>query len=61
MNNNLLSVKNTMDEAVFGHEIAKSQIVQEIARQITNPKCQGNCIAIQGPPGNGKTTLVQLF
>lgn len=55
----LKNVKKTMDKAVYGHNIAKNQIIQIIAQQITNPKCTGNCIAIQGPPGNGKTTLIR--
>ena len=55
----LKNVKSTLDKAVFGHNRAKNQIIQIIAQQITNPGCTGNCIAIQGPPGNGKTTLVR--
>lgn len=53
------NVKNILDKSVFGHEIAKSKIIQILAQNITNPQCLGNCIAIQGPPGNGKTTLVK--
>ena len=55
----LHSVKLKLDESIYGHEIAKTQIIQELARQITNPKSNGNSIAIQGPPGNGKTTLIK--
>ena len=55
----LQNVKDKLDKAVFGHQRAKNQIIQIIAQQITNPGCTGNCIAIQGPPGNGKTTLVR--
>lgn len=55
----LFSTKKTLDKAVFGHAVAKNQIIQLISQHITNPECSGNCIAIQGPPGNGKTTLVR--
>ena len=55
----LHDVKTNLDNAVFGHNTAKTTIIQEIARQITNPTSFGNCIAIQGPPGNGKTTLIK--
>lgn len=55
----LRDVKTNLDKAVFGHSIAKTTIIQEIARQITNPTSFGSCIAIQGPPGNGKTTLIK--
>tara|TARA_Y100000385_G_scaffold281416_1_gene334189 strand:- start:5446 stop:7218 length:1773 start_codon:yes stop_codon:yes gene_type:complete len=55
----LYNVKKTLDQSIYGHEFAKTQIIQELARQITNPKSNGNSIAIQGPPGNGKTTLIK--
>ena len=55
----LKSIKSIMDEEVFGHDIAKSQIISILAREISNPKSIGNVFAIQGPMGNGKTTLVK--
>ena len=48
-----------MDEAIFGHDVAKTQILSVIAREIANPSSAGNSIAIQGPMGNGKTTLIK--
>tara|TARA_B100001093_G_C26835699_1_gene1018235 strand:+ start:186 stop:1964 length:1779 start_codon:yes stop_codon:yes gene_type:complete len=55
----LSNTKNHMDNAVYGHETAKTQILNVIAREISNPSSGGNSIAIQGPMGNGKTTLVK--
>ena len=55
----LLQIKTILDKSIYGHIEAKEQILQEITNNITNPKALGNCIAIQGPPGNGKTTLVK--
>ena len=55
----LLQIKTILDKSIYGHIDAKEQILQEITNNITNPKALGNCIAIQGPPGNGKTTLVK--
>ena len=55
----LISVKDTMDKAVFGHAQAKQQIISILAREISNPKSVGNVFAIQGPMGNGKTTLAK--
>jgi ATP-dependent Lon protease len=55
----LVSVKDTMDKAVFGHANAKQQIISILAREISNPKSVGNVFAIQGPMGNGKTTLAK--
>jgi len=49
----------TLDEAVFGLNDAKMQIMQMIGQWLTNPKAVGNAIAIKGPPGTGKTTLVK--
>ena len=55
----LIDTKEAMDEAVYGHDIAKTQILSVVARDISNPTSGGNCIAIEGPMGNGKTTLVK--
>jgi len=55
----LSNTKNQMDSAVFGHDTAKTQILSIIAREISNPNSGGNSIAIQGPMGNGKTTLIK--
>ena len=55
----LLNAKKIMDNAVYGHREAKDQIIINIAKMITNDKSKGTCIAIQGPMGNGKTTLVK--
>lgn len=55
----LKGVKKHMDNAVYGHDNAKKQILQVIAQTITNPSEGGTIIAIQGPPGVGKTQLIQ--
>jgi endopeptidase La len=52
-------VETYMDDAVYGHNVAKKQILQIIAHTISNPKEGGTVIAIQGPPGVGKTQLIQ--
>ena len=51
--------KKTLDKAIFGHKEAKLHILQVIGQWITNPKSHGNVLALQGPMGNGKTTLVK--
>ena len=55
----LVSVYKKLDSAVYGHNIAKTQLIQVITRWITNPSSKGFVLGIQGPPGNGKTTLVR--
>ena len=57
--NFLKNAKDSMDKAVFGHIEAKEKILTVLTKQISNPTGEGTCIAIQGPPGNGKTTLIK--
>ena len=55
-------IKNTyqtLDKAIYGHKEAKTHILQVIGKWIKNPESKGNVLAIQGPMGNGKTTLVK--
>lgn len=55
----LKDTKTILDNSVYGHETAKEQILTTLAQIITNSDTKGRCIAIQGPMGNGKTTLVK--
>ena len=48
-----------LDEAVYGLEDAKMQIMQMLGQLLTNPKSIGTSIAIHGFPGTGKTSLVK--
>ena len=51
--------KKTLDTAVYGLNDAKLQIMQMVGQWISNPKAVGTSIAIKGPMGTGKTTLVK--
>jgi ATP-dependent Lon protease len=53
------SAKKTLDDAVYGLNDAKMQIMQMLGQLVTNPAALGTAIAIQGPMGTGKTTLVK--
>jgi ATP-dependent Lon protease len=53
------SAKDTLDHCVYGLDDAKMQIMQMIGQWITNPAAMGTAIAIKGPPGTGKTSLVK--
>jgi ATP-dependent Lon protease len=55
----LLTTQKQLDKAIFGHQEAKMHILQVIGKWVKNPQSQGNVLAIQGPMGNGKTTLVK--
>jgi ATP-dependent Lon protease len=53
------NAKKILDAAVYGLNDAKMQIMQMMGQLITNPSSIGTAIAIQGPMGTGKTTLVK--
>jgi hypothetical protein len=55
----LVDSRNTMNSAVYGHEHVKDEIIQLISGWISNEVGTGQVLALQGPPGNGKTTLVK--
>ena len=50
---------NNMNKAIYGHVEAKIHILQVIGKWMRNPQSLGNVLAIQGPMGNGKTTLIK--
>lgn len=52
-------VSRTLHKSVYGHEHAKERLLQFVAQNISNPNTQGHCIALCGPPGIGKTSLIK--
>ena len=58
-NDFLEKAKTHLDNCVYGLEDAKLQIMQMLGQWITNPSALGTAIAIKGPAGSGKTTLVK--
>jgi hypothetical protein len=55
----MASAQKTLDDAVYGLNDAKMQIMQMLGQLVTNPSAIGTAIAIHGPPGTGKTSLVK--
>ena len=53
------NAKSTLDSAVYGLNDAKMQIMQMLGQWIANPSAMGTAIAINGPMGTGKTSLVK--
>ena len=51
--------KQVLNDAVYGLDDAKMQIMQMLGQLVTNPKSIGTSLAIHGPPGSGKTSLVK--
>ena len=55
----MANAKQILDNAVYGLNDAKLQIMQMIGQLLVNPTSVGTAIAIKGPMGTGKTTLIK--
>ena len=53
------NAKSILDNCVYGLDDAKMQIMQMVGQWIANPSAMGTAIAIKGPPGTGKTSLIR--
>lgn len=53
------NAKKTLDECTYGLNDAKMQIMQFMGQWIANPGAMGSAIAIHGPPGTSKTTIIK--
>jgi len=58
INRYMNTVKSTLNDAVHGHDKAKTQIERIIAQWI-NGEQGGYCFGFEGPPGTGKTTFAK--
>uniref|UniRef100_A0A6C0IVT6 Lon proteolytic domain-containing protein n=1 Tax=viral metagenome TaxID=1070528 RepID=A0A6C0IVT6_9ZZZZ len=56
INTSMIDVRQALDNAVYGHKNAKTQI-ERIVGQWINGKQDGYCFGFEGPPGIGKTSL----
>jgi ATP-dependent Lon protease len=48
-----------LDQCTYGMKNAKAQFMQLIGKWLVNPASIGNAIALKGPMGTGKTTLIK--
>ena len=53
------NARKTLDDCVYGLNDAKLQIMQMLGQWVVNPDSIGTSIAIHGPPGTGKTSIVK--
>jgi len=51
--------RKCLDDAIFGQEEAKLQVLQFIGTRIANPGGRGLSLMLAGPPGIGKTSLIK--
>jgi ATP-dependent Lon protease len=55
----LLESYEILCKTIYGQNIAKNKIMQILAQWISNPLSTGQIIALEGPPGVGKTCLIK--
>jgi len=48
-----------LDTVVYGMEHVKTQIMQIIGQWLVNPSSVSSAIALKGPPGTGKTSIIK--
>ena len=59
INSFIILSNKILNNAIYGHDKAKKEILQYLSQIISNPKCNGNIMGIYGPAGIGKTTLIK--
>lgn len=55
----LTNAKDQLDKAIWGHDHAKDEIIDYIARIVSNPEGKGSVLALSGNKGTGKTRLIK--
>ncbi len=55
----MTQARSQLDSVVYGMNDAKAQLIQILGKWVANPSAEGTAIAIKGPMGTGKTTLVK--
>ena len=51
--------QKALDDAIYGQEDTKLQILQYITTKIANPAGRGTSLLLVGPPGIGKTSVIK--
>lgn len=55
----ILNCHKILDDSVYGHQECKDYLIQMIAQFMVKNTGKGTAIGLQGPPGNGKTSLIR--
>ena len=57
--NFLINGKKCLDDSIYGQEKVKNDIMRIMGKFVMNDCSSGNVIALEGPPGIGKTELIK--
>ena len=55
----LNNFKQNLDKAIYGQNKVKESLIEIITKWLLSSSKKGHCIAIEGPPGVGKTSLIR--
>ena len=53
------NIESKLNLYTFGHTKIKEQLILQIAKWVSNPKSNGCALALNGPPGVGKTLIAK--
>jgi ATP-dependent Lon protease len=57
--NFMMRARKCLEDAIYGQEEAKIQILQFIATKMANPNSRGLSLLLSGPPGIGKSSIIK--
>ena len=57
----MTSLINRLNEKIYDMEEAKEELLCMVSNMIINPNCKNKVIGLLGPPGIGKTKIVQVI
>jgi ATP-dependent Lon protease len=55
------NVRSKLDEKIYGLDYVKEEILEFLARKITNPDSKGHILALHGVAGTGKTKILKTL
>ena len=61
INLHLVQVKEALDAEIYGMESTKEQILSELHKKAKSKNTKGSVLGLTGPPGTGKTSIVNIL
>ena len=55
----MVDARRQLDDVAYGLDDAKTKLIEVLGQWVANPTCNGCSIALKGPMGTGKTTLIK--